>query len=88
MAKIAHWYLSVPASEVGVERLFSHGRDLLGLCWYALQPATIKILTILKAFQDNKSWLEVINDIKEGVLEDDVDMEVTVIQKWLIWSYI
>jgi hypothetical protein len=39
------------------------------------------MLTILKAFQDNKSWLEVITDIKEGVLEDDVDMEVTVIRK-------
>jgi hypothetical protein len=39
------------------------------------------MLTILKAFQDNKSWLEVVTDIKEEVLEDDVDMEVTVIQK-------
>jgi hypothetical protein len=39
------------------------------------------MLTILKAFQGNKSWFEVITDIKEEVLEDDVDMEVTVIQK-------
>jgi hypothetical protein len=39
------------------------------------------MLTILKAFQDNKSWLEVVTDIKEEVLEDDVNVEVTVIQK-------
>jgi hypothetical protein len=81
MAKIARRYLTVPASEVGVERLFSRGRDLLGLRRYALQPATIKMLTVLKAFQENKSWLEVIADIKEGVLEDDVDIGVTVIPK-------
>jgi hypothetical protein len=36
MAKIARQYLSIPASEVRVERLFSRGRDLLGLRRYAL----------------------------------------------------
>jgi hypothetical protein len=39
------------------------------------------MLTVLKAFQDNKSWLEVIVDIKEGVLEEDVDIGVTAIPK-------
>ena len=34
MAKIARRYLSVPVSEVGVERLFSRGRNLLGLRRY------------------------------------------------------
>jgi hypothetical protein len=81
MAKIAHRYLSIPASEVGVERLFSRGRDLLGLRRYALQPATIKMLTVLKSFQDNKSWLEAVEDLEEGVLEDDVDIEVIIIPK-------
>src|SRR6202012_1073682 len=64
MAKIARRYLSIPASEVGVERLFSRGRDLLGLRRYALQPATIKILTVLKAFQSNKHWLEAMTDLR------------------------
>jgi hypothetical protein len=81
MAKIAHCYLSVPISDVGIERLFSHGRNLQGLRQYALQPATIKMLTVLKAFQDNKSWLEVTADIKEGLLEDDVDIDIMVIPK-------
>ena len=81
MAKIARRFLSVPASEVGVERLFSRGRDLLGLRRYALQPATIKMLTVLKAFQDNKSWLEILTDIKEELVEDDIDIEVAVISK-------
>ena len=40
-------YLSVPASEVGVEWLFSRGRNLLGLRRYALQPATIRMLKVL-----------------------------------------
>jgi hypothetical protein len=39
------------------------------------------MLTVLKAFQDSKSWLEVTADIKEGLLEDDVDTDVTVIPK-------
>lgn len=81
MAKIARRYLSIPASEVGVERLFSRGRDLLGLRRYALQPATIKILTVLKAFSSSKSWLQVPVEIKDGVIEDDIDIEVVVIPK-------
>lgn len=81
MAKIARRYLSIPASEVGVERLFSRGRDLLGLRRYALQPATIKILTVLKAFSSSKSWLQIPVEIKDGVIEDDIDIEVVVIPK-------
>jgi hypothetical protein len=81
MAKIVRRYLTVPAAEVGIEHLFSHGRNLLGLRQYTLQPATIKMLTVLKTFQDNKSQLEVIADIKEGVLEEDVDIGATVIPK-------
>jgi hAT family C-terminal dimerisation region len=81
MAKIARRYLSVPASEVGVERLFSRGRDLLGLRRYALQPATIKMLTVLKAFQSNKHWLQSIIDIREEVVEPDVEIEIEVISK-------
>jgi hypothetical protein len=81
MAKIARRYLSVPASEVGVERLFSRGRDLLGLRRYALQPATIRMLTVLKAFQCNKHWLEVIPDLREEAVDPDINIEVELISK-------
>ena len=81
MAKIARRYLCIPASEVGVERLFSRGRDLLGLRRYALQPATIKMLTVLKAFKSNKYWLEFMRDVREEAVEDDIDMEVELISR-------
>ena len=81
MAKIARRYLSVPASEVGVERLFSRGRNLLGLRRYALQPATIKMLTVLKAFQSNKHWLEAMTDLREEVIDADIDLDIELISK-------
>ena len=80
MAKIARRYLSVPASEVGVEWLFSRGRNLLGLRRYALQPATIRMLKVLKAFQCNKHWL-VIPDLREEAVDPDIDIEVELISK-------
>jgi hypothetical protein len=79
MAIITRRYLSVPASEVGVERLFSQGRDLLGLRRYALQPATIKMLTVLKTFQSNKHWLQSMTDIRDDVVEPDIDIEIETI---------
>ena len=81
MAKIACQYLSIPASEVGVEQLFSQEHDLLELHQYALQPATIKMLTVLKAFQSNKYWLEVTTDIKKEIVEADIDIEIEHISK-------
>ena len=81
MTKIARRYLSVPTSEVGVERLFSRGRDLLELRQYALQPATIKMLTVLKAFQSNKHWLQSMTDVREEIIEPDVDIEIKIISK-------
>jgi hypothetical protein len=60
----------------------TRGRDLLGLRRYALQPATIKMLTILKAFNCNKERLQVPVEIKDcEIEEEDVDMEFTVIPK-------
>ena len=50
MAKAARDILAVPASEVDVVRLFSGGRDLLGIRRYALKGETMRVLTLLKAF--------------------------------------
>jgi hAT family C-terminal dimerisation region len=50
MAQIARDFIGIAAAEVGVERLFSARRDVIGLRRYSLQPATMKLLTMLKAF--------------------------------------
>lgn len=48
MAAAAKDWLAVPASEVGVERLFSAGRDLLGLRRQRMNGATMEMLAMLK----------------------------------------
>jgi hypothetical protein len=50
MVVVAHALLVVPGSKVDVERLFSRGRDLLGIRRYALKGETIRILMLLKAY--------------------------------------
>ena len=50
MAKAARALLAVPGSEVDVDRLFSGGRDLLGIRRYALKGEMMRILTLLKAY--------------------------------------
>ena len=50
IAKAARALLTVPSTEVDVERLFCGGRDLLGIRRYRLTGQTMRILTLLKAF--------------------------------------
>jgi hypothetical protein len=50
MAKAARDILAVLGVEVDVERLFCEGRDLLGICRYALKGETMRILVLLKAY--------------------------------------
>lgn len=50
MAAVARALLAIPGSEVDVERLFSRGRDLLGVCRYGLNGESMRILTLLKAY--------------------------------------
>ena len=47
MAAAARDYLAIPASEVAVERLFSIGRDLLGIRRHSMKADTIRILMLL-----------------------------------------
>lgn len=61
MSQIARDYLSVKASEVDLERLFSSGRDLIGLRHYSLKADTLRTLMLLKSSlkkQDNFSEQE------------------------------
>jgi hypothetical protein len=48
MAAAARDYLAIPASEVSVERLFSAGRDLIGLRRYSLHANTMRQLSLLR----------------------------------------
>ena len=48
MAAAARDYLAIPAAEVSVERLFSSGRDLLGLRRQSMSSETMRLLMLLK----------------------------------------
>jgi hypothetical protein len=76
MAKIARRYISIPALEVGVERLFSRGRDQLRLRRYALHPGTIKMLTILKAFYSDDIFCKALADLDDEAIKDDVEVVI------------
>ncbi len=49
MAQVARDYLHIPIAEVDVERLFSAGRDLIGLRRYSLLPSTMRVLMLLRS---------------------------------------
>ena len=67
IVKIARRYIGILAVEVGVERLFSRGRDLLRLRRFSLKPVIIKMLTLLKAFYNYDYFLTLENDdVEEG----------------------
>ena len=53
-AAAARDYLSIPASEVAVERLFNQGRDLSGLRGHSLSAETMRKLMLLRDMDINK----------------------------------
>jgi hypothetical protein len=48
MAEAAREFLAIPASEVSVERLFSAGRDFLGIRRLSLGADTMRMLMLMK----------------------------------------
>jgi hypothetical protein len=68
--------VGIPASEGGVERLFSRGRDLLGLRRYALHPGTMKMLTILKASYSDNVFRKALVEISDEAIEDDIEVVI------------
>jgi hypothetical protein len=39
------------------------------------------MLTVLKAFQSNKHWLEAMTDLREEVIDADIDLDIELISK-------
>ena len=48
MAQAARDYLAIPASEVDIERLFSLGRDILGIRRFSMSMDTLRALILVK----------------------------------------
>jgi hypothetical protein len=48
MAQAARDYLAIPASEVDIERLFSLGRDILGIRRFSMSMDTLRTLVLLR----------------------------------------
>jgi hypothetical protein len=51
MSQVARDYLAIPASEVDVERLFSTGRDLIGLRRHSLSIDTMRAIMMIKSLR-------------------------------------
>jgi hypothetical protein len=51
MSQVARDYLPIPAAEVDVERLFSSGKDLIGLRRHSLKIDTMRALMMLRSLQ-------------------------------------
>ena len=47
---MARDYLAIPGASVAVERIFSGGRDTLGIRRFRLGPTTFRVLCLLKNF--------------------------------------
>jgi hypothetical protein len=45
---VARDYLAIPASEVDIERLFSLGRDILGIRRFSISMDTLRTLILLR----------------------------------------
>jgi hypothetical protein len=48
--RAAKFILYIPGAEVDVERLFSEGRDILGIRRQLMDRATMRIIAFLKAY--------------------------------------
>jgi hypothetical protein len=55
IAQAARDYLTIPAFEVNIKRLFSLGRDILGIRRFSISIDTLKTLILLRdALNDTK----------------------------------
>jgi hypothetical protein len=62
MAQAARDYLAIPAFEVDIERLFSLGRDILGIRRFFMSMDTLRTLVLLR---DALNDAEKVKKVKE-----------------------
>jgi hypothetical protein len=75
MARIAHDFIGIATAEVRVKRLFSQGRDQIGLWRYSLLPAMMKMLIMLKAlFSDNYYCRAPTEEEIQAAIESDLEI--------------
>jgi len=72
IARIACDFIGIAAAKVRVKRLFSQGHDQIGLWRYCLLLATMKMLTMLKAFFSNNyyCWAPTEEEIQAAIKSD------------------
>jgi hypothetical protein len=54
VAKAARDLLAIPAVEVNIERLFSEGRDALGIRRMVMDREIMRITRLMKSYYDQK----------------------------------
>ena len=73
---VARDFLTIPVSEVDCERLFSEGRDLLGIRHYLINSTTMRMMMLLKGVLKSTEVVYTIEEPVQGVLKDrDFDYE-------------
>jgi hypothetical protein len=66
MAAAARDYLAIPAAEVAVERLFSRGRDLLGVRRHSLNAETMRRVMLLRDIYKSEAPVANLDSVMEN----------------------
>ncbi|KIM58132.1 hypothetical protein SCLCIDRAFT_128912, partial [Scleroderma citrinum Foug A] len=85
LSRMALDYLSIPATSVDVERLFSHGRLLLSHVHSCLSPQSVRALLCLGAWSE-LNLVKSADVLKVGAMPDIPGHEETVLDDG--WDHI
>ena len=75
LCAMARDYLSISATSASSERVFSTGRDLLGICRHSLKPSTMEVCICLRSWMRagviGKKPANAAHDSCEDLADDD-----------------